>query len=65
MLKHSSEELNFIPKKKRNERQSRRNQKFSGYHPHFPAETTFWTKFFQNTDVVRGFSGNESRKILI
>jgi hypothetical protein len=24
--------------------------------PHFPAETTFWSKFFHNTDVVRGFS---------
>jgi hypothetical protein len=24
--------------------------------PHFPPETTFWSKFFHNTDVVRGFS---------
>jgi hypothetical protein len=24
--------------------------------PHFPAETTFQSNFFHNTDVVRGFS---------
>jgi hypothetical protein len=27
------------------------NSKFSGYHSSFPVETTFWSKFFHNTDV--------------
>jgi hypothetical protein len=31
-------------------------QNFLASIPHFPAETTFWSKFFYNTDVVRGFS---------
>jgi hypothetical protein len=31
-------------------------QSFPATNPHFPAETTFWSKFFHNTDVVRGFS---------
>jgi hypothetical protein len=54
MLKHSSEKLNFIQKKKQNERQSRRKS-FSATIPHFPAKTTFWSKFFHNIDAVRGF----------
>jgi hypothetical protein len=29
-------------------------QNFSASIPHFPAETTFWSKYFYNTDVVRG-----------
>jgi hypothetical protein len=57
MLKHSLEKLNFIPKKKRNERQGRRKSKIlPASIPHFPAETTFWSKLFYNTDVVIGFS---------
>jgi hypothetical protein len=31
-------------------------QSFLATIPYFPAETTFWSKFFHNTDVVRGFS---------
>jgi hypothetical protein len=31
-------------------------QNFSASIPYFPAETSFWSKFFHNTDVVRGFS---------
>jgi hypothetical protein len=31
-------------------------QKFPASIPHFPAETTFWSKFCHNTDVFRGFS---------
>jgi hypothetical protein len=31
-------------------------QNFPASIPHFPAKTTFWSKFFHNTDVVRGFS---------
>jgi hypothetical protein len=44
MLKHSSEKLNFIPKKKRKERQSHRNPKFSGYHSSFPSRNDFLIK---------------------
>jgi hypothetical protein len=29
---------------------------FSATIPHFPAETTFWSKFIHNTGVVGGFS---------
>jgi hypothetical protein len=31
-------------------------QNFPASIPHFPAETTFWSKFFYNTDVARSFS---------
>jgi hypothetical protein len=54
MLKHSSEKLIFIPKKKRNERQSRRNPKFSGYHSSFPSRNDFLIKvlseFFRRSE---------------
>jgi hypothetical protein len=57
MLKHSSEKLNFISKKSDMNVKAAENPKFSGFHfPYFPAETTFWSKFFYNSDVVRGFS---------
>jgi hypothetical protein len=32
-----------------------KTQNFSASIPHFPAETAFSSKFFYNTDVVRGF----------
>jgi hypothetical protein len=38
------EKLNFIPKKKRNERQSRRKSKVTGYHSSFPSRNDFLIK---------------------
>jgi hypothetical protein len=45
-------------------------QSFPASIPHFPAETTFWSKFFHNTDVLEVFQSKishetESRKILL
>jgi hypothetical protein len=53
MLKHSSEKLNFIPQWTS---KPQKIQSFPAAIPHFPAETMFRSKFFHNTDVVRGFS---------
>jgi hypothetical protein len=36
-------------------------QSFPATIPYFPAETTFWSKFFHNTDVVRGKGFSEQK----
>jgi hypothetical protein len=71
MLKHSSEKLNFIPKKKRNERQSRRQSKVF----RLPFLISQQKRFFDQSSFTIQMSlgvfqskishGNESRKILL
>jgi uncharacterized protein YlbG (UPF0298 family) len=68
MLKHSSEKLNFIPKKKRNERQSRRKSKifrlpFLIYQQKRLFEQSSFT--IQMSLGVFQSNGHESRKIFI
>jgi hypothetical protein len=71
MLKHSSEKLNFIPKKKRNERQSRRKSKVF----RLPFLISQQKRLFDQSSFtiqmsLGGFQskishGSESRKILL
>jgi hypothetical protein len=57
MLKHSSEKFNFhFEKEAKWTSKPQKIQSFPATIPHFPAEMTFWSKFFHNTDVVRDFS---------
>jgi hypothetical protein len=68
MLKHSPEKLNFIPKQKQNERQSRRSSKT--FRPSFLISQL--KRLFYQSSSIRQMSlgvfqsnGNESRKIFI
>jgi hypothetical protein len=68
MLKHSSEKLNFIPKRSEMDVKAAENPKFSGYHSSFPSRNEFLVKVLpRHLYVVKGFSEhiNESRKILL
>jgi hypothetical protein len=68
MLKHSQEKLNFIPKKKRNERQSRRTSKIV----RLPFLISQQKQLFDQSSFTIQMSlgvfqsnGNESHKIFI
>jgi hypothetical protein len=71
MLKHASEKLNFIPKKKRNERQSRRKSKIFrlpfliSQQKRLFDQNSFTIQMSLGVFMSNFLHGNESRKTFI